>query len=253
VEEIDMDDLRLVMETMFFGAVGLTEAVVPYMRERDSGVIVQIISQGGQMSFAGGGAYSAAKFALEGLSEALADEVRPHGIRVLIVEPGAFRTELMGARFNVRARSTRTQAPWGVRAYLESANGTQAGDPRKAAKAILAAVDASDPPLRLALGADAVRRHSTTCRIVAPGRADDFASAFTGMQATARKEEGCEQYELFQSLDEPEKLVLLERWASQELLDKHMEAERTRNRSAVDALVALWAPGITPTIERFDV
>jgi quinol monooxygenase YgiN len=88
---------------------------------------------------------------------------------------------------------------------------------------------------------------------VAPSRADDFGAAFKAVQATARKDEGCEQYELFQSLDEPEKVVLLERWASQDLLDKHVEAERTRNRSAIDALVALWAPGIAPTIERFDV
>jgi quinol monooxygenase YgiN len=73
------------------------------------------------------------------------------------------------------------------------------------------------------------------------------------VQAIAQREEGCEQYELFQSLDEPNKVVLLERWASQELLDKHMQAERTRNRSAIDALVALWAPGSTPTVERFEV
>ena len=95
-------------------------------------------------------------------------------------------------------------------------------------------------------------RHVITVQ-VAPGRADDFAGAFKAVQAIALEEEGCEQYELFQSLEEPEKLVLLERWASQELLEKHMEAERTRNRSAIDAIVALWAPGITPTVERFEV
>jgi quinol monooxygenase YgiN len=95
-------------------------------------------------------------------------------------------------------------------------------------------------------------RHVVTIQ-VAPGRAADFADAFKALQAMAQREEGCEQYELFQSLDDPDKVVLLERWASEELLDKHMEAERTRNRSAVDALVALWAPGITPSIERFEV
>jgi quinol monooxygenase YgiN len=88
---------------------------------------------------------------------------------------------------------------------------------------------------------------------VAPGKAADFASAFKALQAITQHEEDCDQYELFQSLDDPDKVVLLERWASQELLDKHMEAERIRNRSAVDALVALWAPGITPSIERFVV
>lgn len=95
-------------------------------------------------------------------------------------------------------------------------------------------------------------RHVITIQ-VAPGRAHDFAEAFKVLQAIAQQQEGCEQYELFQSVDEPEKVVLLERWASQELLDRHTEAERTRDRSAVDALVALWAPGVTPTIERFDV
>jgi quinol monooxygenase YgiN len=95
-------------------------------------------------------------------------------------------------------------------------------------------------------------RHVVTIQ-VAPGRADDFASAFKAVQAIVQQEEGCEQYELFQSLDQPEKVVLLERWPSQDLLDKHMQAERTRNRSAIDALVALWAPGIAPTIERFEV
>lgn len=95
-------------------------------------------------------------------------------------------------------------------------------------------------------------RHVVTIQ-VAPGRADDFAGTFKTVQAIAQQEEGCEQYELFQSMDEPEKVVLLERWASHELLDKHMAAERTRNRSAIDNLVALWAPGTTPTVERFEV
>jgi quinol monooxygenase YgiN len=95
-------------------------------------------------------------------------------------------------------------------------------------------------------------RHVVTIQ-VAPGRAADLADAFEALQAIAQREEGCEQYELFQSLDDPDKMVLLERWASQALLERHMEAERTRNRSAVDALVALWAPGTTPTLERFEV
>lgn len=94
-------------------------------------------------------------------------------------------------------------------------------------------------------------RHVITIQ-VAPGKAADFASAFKILQAGAAQEQGCEQYELFQSLDDPHKMVLLERWASQALLDKHMQAERTRNTAPIDALVALWAPGTTPTIERFD-
>lgn len=95
-------------------------------------------------------------------------------------------------------------------------------------------------------------RHVITIHVV-PGKAADFAGAFTVVQATAQQEDGCEQYELFQSFDDPDKVVLLERWASQELLDKHMQAERTRPSADMDALVALWAPGVAPQIERFEV
>jgi quinol monooxygenase YgiN len=95
-------------------------------------------------------------------------------------------------------------------------------------------------------------RHVVTIQ-VAPGKAASFASAFKALQAVARREEGCQQYELFQSVDDPDKMVMLERWASQELLDKHMAAERADNASLVDALVALWAPDVTPTVERFEV
>jgi NAD(P)-dependent dehydrogenase (short-subunit alcohol dehydrogenase family) len=157
VEAIDFDDLRALMDTMFFGAVALTQAVLPHMREQGSGAIVQISSQGGQLSFAGVGAYSAAKFALEGLSEALDAEVRPLGIRTLIVEPGAFRTEFGGARMHYsREIDAYADTAGATRTALDAVAGKQPGDPRKAAAAILTALDAPDPPLRLALGADAV-------------------------------------------------------------------------------------------------
>jgi len=94
-------------------------------------------------------------------------------------------------------------------------------------------------------------RHVITIQ-VAPGRAADFSSAFQVVPASAYQEAGCEQYELFQSLDVIDKLVLLERWSSQELLDAHMERERAPGPSPVDALVALWAPGVPPVIERFE-
>jgi quinol monooxygenase YgiN len=95
-------------------------------------------------------------------------------------------------------------------------------------------------------------RHVVTVQ-VANDKAAEFVRAFKGLQAIAVQEEGCEQYELFQSLDNPDRVVLLERWAVQAQLDKHMQAERTRSPSPVDALVALWAPGVTPTTERFEV
>jgi NAD(P)-dependent dehydrogenase (short-subunit alcohol dehydrogenase family) len=157
VEEIDMADLRALMDTMFFGPVALTQAVLPHMRERRSGVIVQMSSMGGQLSPPGFGAYCSAKFALEALSESLATEVEPYGIRVLIVEPGAFRTEFGGGRMH-RSRDSGLYAETAGknRAYIDGSDGTQPGDPRKAAAAIVAALDAPDAPLRLALGDDAV-------------------------------------------------------------------------------------------------
>lgn len=97
VEETTDQELRDLFDLHFFGPTALVRAVLPHLRERRSGAIVQMSSMGGQMSFAGFGAYSATKFALEGLSEALADEVREYGIKVLIVEPGAFRTSLFEA------------------------------------------------------------------------------------------------------------------------------------------------------------
>jgi quinol monooxygenase YgiN len=93
--------------------------------------------------------------------------------------------------------------------------------------------------------------HVVTIR-VASGRLDEFVQAFKVLQATTLQEAGCEQYELFQSVDDADRVVLLERWASHEQLDAHMAAERAANSAAVDALIALWAPGTTPTIERFE-
>lgn len=87
---------------------------------------------------------------------------------------------------------------------------------------------------------------------VAPGKAAEFASAFKAVQAVAIQDEGCEQYELLQSVDTPDRFVLLERWASQELLEKHMAAEQVRDPAAMEAIMALWKPGTTPTIERFE-
>jgi NAD(P)-dependent dehydrogenase (short-subunit alcohol dehydrogenase family) len=157
VEEIDMEDLRGLMETMFFGPVALTKAVLPHLRERASGAIVQMSSMGGQLSPPGFGAYCSAKFALEAMSESLADEVTPHGIRVLIPEPGAFRTEFGGARLHrSRELDAYAETAGANRAYMDGADGTQPGDPHRAAVAIIAALDDPDAPLRLALGDDAV-------------------------------------------------------------------------------------------------
>jgi NAD(P)-dependent dehydrogenase (short-subunit alcohol dehydrogenase family) len=157
IEEIDIGDLRTLMDTLFFGPFALTQAVLPHMRERRSGAIVQMSSAGGQTSPPGFGAYCSAKFALEAASEALATEVAPFGIRVLIVEPGAFRTEFGGRRMH-RSRDSGlyTETAGQNRAFIDGIDGTQPGDPEKAAAAILRALDEPDAPLRLALGDDAV-------------------------------------------------------------------------------------------------
>jgi NAD(P)-dependent dehydrogenase (short-subunit alcohol dehydrogenase family) len=127
------------------------------MRERRSGAIVQMSSMGGQISPPGFGAYCSAKFALEAASESLAAEVAPYGIRVLIVEPGSFRTEFGGARLHrSREIGAYTETAGRNRAFMDSADGTQPGDPRKAADAILLALEEPDAPLRIALGDDAV-------------------------------------------------------------------------------------------------
>jgi NAD(P)-dependent dehydrogenase (short-subunit alcohol dehydrogenase family) len=155
-EETTDAELRSLFDVHLFGPAALIRAVLPHMRSRRSGAIVQLSSMGGQMSFAGFSAYSATKFALEGMSEALADEVRPLGIKVLIVEPGAFRTALFS---NISASAqiadyTATVGP--TRHMIETGNGTQPGDPAQAAAAILTALDTDDAPLRLPLGDDAV-------------------------------------------------------------------------------------------------
>lgn len=157
LEEMRLDDLRGAMETMFFGPAALTRAVLPRMRAQGSGTIVQISSQGGRMAGPGVSAYCAAKFALEGLSEALAGEIAPFGVRVLIVEPGNFRTGLLGPSMHTAAPMEAYATTVGVtRSYFASEDGRQAGDPAKAAAAIMTALDADEPPLRLVLGADAV-------------------------------------------------------------------------------------------------
>jgi NAD(P)-dependent dehydrogenase (short-subunit alcohol dehydrogenase family) len=155
-EETTERELRDLMEVHFFGPAALIRAVLPHLRRQGSGTIVQISSMGGRLSFPGVSAYTASKFALEGLSEGLAAEVAPFGIRVLIVEPGAFRTGLHGAAMRQTATLAAYEQIVGpVRAAQAGFDGTQPGDPAKAAGAILAALDAEQPPLRLPLGNDA--------------------------------------------------------------------------------------------------
>ncbi|RFB81374.1 oxidoreductase [Methylovirgula sp. 4M-Z18] len=164
VEETPEHELRAQMETNFFGAVAVTRAAMPVLRAQGHGAIVNISSLGGQLSFSGFSAYSASKFALEGLSEALAQEVAPFGLKVLIVEPGQFRTNLAGESLKQMPEiDAYSDIVGGTREFARTMHGTQDGDPAKAARAIDLALKAETTPLRLQLGADsidAVRGHA---------------------------------------------------------------------------------------------
>jgi NAD(P)-dependent dehydrogenase (short-subunit alcohol dehydrogenase family) len=158
VEETTDEELRALFDLHFFGPAALTRAVLPHMRRQGGGAIVQMSSVGGQVTASGFGAYCATKFALEGLTETLRDEVANFGIHTLIVEPGAFRTGLFrpGAAYESAEMPEYADTVGPTRAYIRRDHGVQPGDPTKAAEAIIAALDADDPPLRLVLGADAI-------------------------------------------------------------------------------------------------
>ncbi|HWJ92384.1 MAG TPA: oxidoreductase [Flavisolibacter sp.] len=155
IEEFSMEEIRQQMETNFFGAMAMTKEILPLMRKQGSGHIVQISSQSGFRAAAGFGLYNASKFALEGFSEALAQEVSDFGIRVVIVEPGPFRTKFLGSSMKIAGNtiSEYERTPVGqMRLYMERMNGKQEGDPVKAAAAIVDYVRSNKTNLRLPLG-----------------------------------------------------------------------------------------------------
>ncbi len=144
VEETTEEELRSLFELHFFAPTALMRLVLPHMRRQGGGAIVQMSSVGGQTTAPGFGAYCATKFALEGLTETLRDEVAGFGIVTLIVEPGAFRTGLFrpGAAYESEAMPEYADTVGPTRAYVRGNDGVQPGDPVKAAQAILAALDA---------------------------------------------------------------------------------------------------------------
>jgi NAD(P)-dependent dehydrogenase (short-subunit alcohol dehydrogenase family) len=158
VEEVSASEYRRMFETNVFGLIEATRAALPALR-RSRGTIVNMSSGAGLFTRAGFGLYSATKFGVEAVSEALAQEVQPFGIRVLIVEPGAFRTDFLGRSMTIAASrlAIYDDTAAGMRNYSASMSGRQPGDPVKGAEVILAAVDAEDAPLRLPLGPDAHR------------------------------------------------------------------------------------------------
>lgn len=158
VEEASRDEMDELFATNFFGPVDLIQQVLPQMRERRSGTIINVSSIGAVRSFPASGYYTATKAALEGMSDALMREVSPLGIRVIVVEPGAFRTDFAGRSL--------TQSRAVIDDYAETAgtrrkdqdqtHGTQIGDPERAARVIIEAAESPEAPFRLLLGTDAV-------------------------------------------------------------------------------------------------
>lgn len=159
LEESTLAEWRKQFDVNVFGAVAMIQAVLPYMRRRRRGHIINITSMGGYITGAGIGAYNGTKFALEGISESLSKEVKGFGIKVTAVAPGAFRTDWAG-RSMVRAE--RSIADYDavfdpLRARRQEMSGKQPGDPAKAARAMLEIIASDDPPVHLLLGADAVK------------------------------------------------------------------------------------------------
>ena len=166
VEEGDDGDVRTLFDTHFFGTVDAIKAVLPQMRSRRSGTIVNLSSIGARITPAGSGYYAAVKSAVEGLTGSLRKELEPLGIAAMVVEPGGFRTDFSGRSLQ--------QSPEAIDDYAETAgkrrkendtsHGTQPGDPAKAAAAIITAVESDDTPEVLVLGADATSAHTDVLR-----------------------------------------------------------------------------------------
>jgi NAD(P)-dependent dehydrogenase (short-subunit alcohol dehydrogenase family) len=174
IEEGDDADVRALFETHFFGTVAMIKAVLPGMRARRSGAIVNISSIGVQLNPVGSGYYAAAKAAIEGISGALRGELAPLGISVVAVEPGAFRTDFAGRSLTQSATVIDDYAGTAGQRRIENDNtmdGKQQGDPAKAGTAIITAVESPEPPGFLLLGPDAVFAH----RYVADARAAEIA------------------------------------------------------------------------------
>jgi NAD(P)-dependent dehydrogenase (short-subunit alcohol dehydrogenase family) len=174
IEETPDEDFRAQIETNLFGVVNVTKAALPVFREQKSGHFLQFSSVGGRVGGTPGmGAYQTAKFAVEGFSEVLSNEVRPFGVKVTIVEPGAFRTDWGGSSMQLAEVHPDYDSTVGqMNRYRLETDGKQPGDPAKAAEAILHVTNLDNPPLRLLLGKDAL----THADRAAKSRADEAAA-----------------------------------------------------------------------------
>jgi len=180
LEESSMEELRQQFEVNVFGAVAMMKAVLPHMRARREGRILNVTSMGGLMTMPGLSYYHGSKFALEGISSSLAKEVRPLGIYVTAIEPGMFRTDWAG-RSMVRSERTISDydAIFGpIREARKARSGQQPGDPAKAGKAIADFLTVTEPPLHLLLGPDAFEYVQKEFEVV--------QSEFTSWEAVTR-------------------------------------------------------------------
>ena len=159
IEEVSEAEFMPMFETNVFGLIRVTRAVLPHLRRQRSGHILNISSIGGVAASPGWGYYQGTKFAVEGLSEALAGELAPLGIRVIIIEPGPFRTNFLGSGvMAVNQIADYDKTAGNARRYYVEQNGKQPGDPVRAALAMIAVVESPEPPLRLLLGKSAMKR-----------------------------------------------------------------------------------------------
>ncbi len=157
VEDTSLDDFRKQIDANLFGAINVTKAAIPLLREQGFGHFIQLSSVGGRLGAPGRAAYSAAKWAVEGFSEVLAQEMALVGVKVTIVEPGGFRTDFAGSSTTLAAGRAEYDAVVGAAARMQAQyHGRQPGDPARAAQAILQLAAMDEPPLRLPLGSDAL-------------------------------------------------------------------------------------------------
>ena len=192
VEEASADEVRRLYETNVFGLLNVTRAVLPAMRERRSGHVINISSLGGYRSAAGFGVYCSTKFAVEGLTEALRDELAPLGIHATVVEPGYFRTEFLEGQSLVtspRELSDYAASAGRVREIAKQISLNQPGDPERLAQAMLTLVDAKNPPLRLPMGTDTLQaiadKHAFVERETAEWRGLAASTDFPKLKAAA--------------------------------------------------------------------
>jgi len=169
VEDASAQEVERQFQTNVFGLLKVTRAVLPHLRRAGKGHVVNLSSIGGFASYPGWGIYCATKFAVEGITEALAMELAPLGIHATAVQPGFFRTDFLNAVSLVNTRQALNdyaETAGAMRTLMASANHQQPGDPKKLSKAVLALVDSPKPPVRLPLGTDTVAKVAEKHKVV---------------------------------------------------------------------------------------